>query len=197
MQRMLTAIIAPLVLAACSSGEGTSGSGGGVAGVNSGSTGLSIFATLAAESFSSDAWESDCDEDEEGIIEQRISSDLGSASITVRDTSLVTTNTNKGVLFNSYTVSYQGISGGAPALASRVQGESVPIFLGNADTASAEVSVVLVELDTTKAEFRRKNPTRNVYTYRVTTTFRGVRTDTNQAVTVSASTPIEFGDFCE
>ncbi|MCZ7600470.1 MAG: hypothetical protein M5U09_25845 [Gammaproteobacteria bacterium] len=158
MQRMLTAIITPLVLAACSSGEGTSGSGGGVAGVNAGATGLSIFATLAAESFSSDARESDCDEDEEGIIEQRISSDLGTASITVRDTSLVTTNANKGVLFNSYTVSYRGISGGAPALANRVQGESVPIFLGNADTASAEVPVVLVELDTTKAEFRLKNP---------------------------------------
>src|SRR5690606_96387 len=132
-------------------------------GVNSGSTGLSIFATLAAESFSSDAWDG-CPEDEEGVIEQRISSDHGTASITVRDTSLVTTNANKGVLFNSYTVSYQGISGGAPALANRVQGESVPIFLGNADTASAEVPVVLVELDTTKAEFRLKNPARNVYT---------------------------------
>src|SRR5690606_39320762 len=130
-------------------------------------------------------------------VEQFITTDAGTASITVRDSSLVGTNSNKGVLFNTYTVSYQPLTAGAPALSSRVHGQSVPIFLGTSDTASAEIPVLLVELDTTKVEFRNKNPLGTVYSYRVTTTFRGVRTDTNQAASVSASTTIEIGEFCE
>ncbi len=197
MRRLILALAAPLVLAACSSGGGTSDSGSGVAGFNTGTTGLFIVAVLTPENFSSDAFPSDCDEPPDDVIEQRISTDTGTITVTVRDTSIVTTTANKGIVFSSYTVSFSPVSAGAPALASRTHGQSIPVILGTSDEASAEAEVILVELDTTKAEFRAKNPTGVTYTYSVTVTLRGSRIDTGQSVSVSARAPIEIGDFCD
>ncbi len=196
MRRLFPALLASLVLAACSSGGGESDSGSGVAGFNAGTTGLVLIATVTPDTFSSDAFTSDCTEPPDDVFEQRINTDFGDANIIIRDTSLVSTNQNKGVVFNTYTVSFSPVSPGAPALTTRSHGQSIPIFLGTASEASADTQVVLVELDTTKAEFRAKNPSGAVFTYNIVVTFRGSRIDTGAAVSVTARTTMEIGEFC-
>ena len=197
MRRLLIALAVPLVLVGCSSGGGTSGSGSGIAGVSSGTTGLVIVGVLDAESFSSDTLASDCTVPPDGVIDQFVTTDLGTMTITVRDTSIVATSNNKGVNFQTYSVSFRPVSAGAPALATRSFSKSFSIILGGSDEASAQTSVVLVELDTTKPEFNAKNTTGGVFTYSVSVTYRGSRIDTGEAVSVTASTNIELGDFCD
>ena len=51
MGRIILALLAPLLLAACSSGGGTSNSSAGVSGFTAGTTGLLIVATLAVHSW--------------------------------------------------------------------------------------------------------------------------------------------------
>ncbi len=196
MRRLILALVAPLMLAACSSGGGTSDSGSGVAGFNSGSTGLFIVATLAADTFSSDTVPSDCDVPPDGVVEQRLTTDNGTISVTVRDTAIVSTSANKGIVFTSYTVAFTPVTPGAPALATRTHGQSIPVILGTAAEASAEAQVILVELDTTKPEFASKNTTGRTFTYNIAVTLRGSRIDTGEAVTVTARTSMELGNFC-
>lgn len=196
MRRMLLALTLSVLLAGCSSGGGTSG-GSGVAGFTSGTTGLIILATLEPATFSSDTVASDCDVPPDGVVDQFLTSDVGSMTITIRDNSLVSTGTEKGVLFTSYTVSFKPVTAGAPVLASRTQGQNLSVLLRGGDETSGTVSVVLVELDTTKPEFRAKNPQNRVFTYNISVTFRGSRVDTGEVVTVTATTPMELGDFCD
>ncbi|GJL80834.1 MAG: hypothetical protein DHS20C01_04680 [marine bacterium B5-7] len=197
MRRLILAMSAALWLAACSSGGSTSSTGGSITGATSGTTGLFMFVILTPPDFSSDTKSSDCTVPPDGVIDQFVTSDIGSVTITIRDNSLVATTSNKGVVFTSYTVSYTPITPGGPALASRRQSESIPVVLGDDDEASATAPVVLVELDTTKPEFNARNPAGKVYTYNITVTFRGSRIDTGAPVAVSGSTSMELGDFCE
>jgi hypothetical protein len=196
MRRMLLALALSVVLAGCSSGGGTSG-GGSTAGLTAGTTGLTIIATLTPDTFSSDTVASDCTVPPDGEIEQRLTSDNGSVTITIRDNSLVSTGTEKGVLFTSYTVNFNPVSAGAPALSSRTQGQNLAVLLGDGKEADGTVSVVLVELDTTKPEFRAKNTTGSVFTYSISVVFRGTRVDTGEIVSVTATAPMELGDFCD
>ncbi len=195
MRGLILALVSLIFLSACSSGGSNTTSGSGITNFTSGTTGLRLSATLATESFSSDTVASDCSGD--GTVDQMISSDLGTITITVNDTSTVTTSNDKGIDFTSYTVSYRPVTAGAPALSSRSHGQSLPVFLGTAKTATATASVILVELDTTKPEFAVKNTTGAIFTYNLTVTYSGRRTDTGEAVRVSATVPIELGNFCE
>lgn len=198
MRQFIMALAATALLAGCSSGGDTSSGGTGVAGITAGKTGLLIFAVLDAEEFSVDTVPDDCTEPPDGVLDQFVTSSLGTATITIRDNSLVATGNNKGAIFTSYTVSFKPVSAGAPALASRSHGTNLPIILSGAEEATGEAGVVLVELDTTIPEFNAKNATGAVFTYSVTVTFRGTRTDTGQTVTVSATTTMELGNFaCE
>ncbi len=197
MRGLILALVSLIFLSACSSGGSNTTSGSGITNFTSGTTGLRLSATLATESFSSDTVASDCSIPEDGTIDQRLSSDLGTITITVNDTSTVTTSNDKGIDFTSYTVSYRPVTAGAPALSSRSHGQSLPVFLGTAKTATASASVIVVELDTTKPEFAVKNTTGAIFTYNLTVTYSGRRTDTGEAVRVSATVPIELGDFCE
>ncbi len=199
MGRIILALLAPLLLAACSSGGGTSNSSAGVSGFTAGTTGLLIVGTLAVDNFSIDTRSSDCTIPPDGVVDNIVTSDLGTMSITIRDTSEVPIARGKGVIFTSYTVSYTPSTQGAPPLTQRSHSQSLPILIddeSSGDDVTEEASVIIAELDTTKPEFNARNTGNRIFTYTVTVTFRGRRTDTDQAVSVAASASIEMGDFC-
>ncbi|KAA3627492.1 MAG: hypothetical protein DWQ08_07690, partial [Proteobacteria bacterium] len=177
MRHFILALAASVLLAGCSSG-GDSSSGGGVVGVAAGTTGLLIFVVLEANDLSVDTVPDDCSNPLDGVLDQLVSTAVGTANVTVRDNSIIATGNNKGVIFTSYTISFKPVSGGAPALQSRAHGTNLPIILAGAEEATGDIGVVLIELDTTIPEFNAKNPAGNVYTYTVTITLRGSRTDT-------------------
>jgi len=207
MRGFFLALVTSVLLSACSSGGSTSTGGSQVGGNNAGSTGLIIYATLSMDSFSIDVSSVKCDyvydpdNPTEVEYESPITTDTGTMTITVEDTSVVSTSSNKAVHLTDYTVSFQRKSSGSPTLTARDYSNSATMFLGDGGNATLALDVIIADLAGTKAEFR--DQARDQYgfvygvdSYVVTVTYRGRRGDTGEAVSVSATAHIEFGNFC-
>ena len=172
-QRVFIALFPIILLSACSSGVTSSNAGG--SGTNSGNTGLLLFAILAPESGPYYAFH-DCTPsppDGDGIDDTVVKSNFGDITITVQDPSNIYFSQTQGVTFDSYTVSFQATSNGPP-LSSRNYTQTIVVALaGSADPVSSpDTKILLVDADTTKREYERKD-SGTTNTYNITVTYRG------------------------
>jgi len=200
MRGFFTTLALSLLLSACSPGSSTTSSGSaGVTGFTAGTTGLNLFAVLSSEEFSIDASGITCTIDprvDEITLDSFITTDTGTFAITITDTSLLPTNLDRGILFTSYTVAWKGISARAPALSSRTHSQTLSVNLAGGSSATGTAGIIVADLESTKAQFMSRNPTGTPFTYNLTVTYRGVRIDTGETVSVGATTTVEMGNFC-
>ena len=200
MRGIFTTLALSLLLSACSPGSSTTSSGSaGVTGFTAGTTGLSLFAVLTSEEFSIDASGITCTIDprvDEITFDSFISTDTGTFDVTITDTSLLPTNSDRGILFTSYIVSWSGVSAGAPALSPRTHSQTLSVNLAGGSSATGSVEIIVADIEATKPQFIARNPTGVPFTYNLTVTYRGVRIDTGEAVSVGATTTVEMANFC-
>ena len=190
-------ILLLFALAGCSSGSSTSGGGSNPV-TDTGNTGLSVSAYLTVDSISADCWSNDCNNDGNITGTELIGTDQGTVNVTVTDLYNQYAKENQGVTFTSYTITYSGVSPSAPALPSRTLGTTFQIPLDGSSSATATTTVILVELDTTKATFATLNPGPNMttYSYKITLTFFGKDWVNNENIKMVVTTTMELGNFC-
>lgn len=190
MARLFGLLVTIFSLAACSSG--VSNSGGGGAGTDTGSTDLIAIMSVAPESFSSDAFASDTDDD--GEIDQLVSADFAEVEITVTDPLGKFSNVFQGVTFTSFEVRYIRGSGGAPKLGPRKVAGSLNLTLSNG-TDTQSLSIPIVD-NVTKKQFREQSSgTPMNYIVEVRAVGRDIATNTR--IVVTGSVTIEIGEFVE
>ncbi len=96
---------------------------------------------------------------------------------------------------DSYRLVYNPINQGIPIpLTPKTRALTTPVALGNAQTVTQGVAIVLVDLET-KAEYISRD-SGSINTYNVNITYRGRDFITNQPVTLVVDTQMEMGAFC-
>ena len=200
MRAIILSLVTALLISACSPGGSTTSTGAtGITGFTSGTTGLTLFATVTSTDFSIDTSGITCTIDplvDPITFDQFVTTSSGTFSVTINDTSAIPTNSDRGVLFTDYTVSWAGISPGAPFLSSRTFSTTFSVLLNGTSNATGSAAIIIADIDSTKPEFTSLNPAGFAFTYSVVVTYRGSRIDTGEAVSVSASTTVELANFC-
>lgn len=197
-RRICIALSPLLLLSACSSGVTTSNAGG--AGTNSGNTGLLMFAVLEPDPGPYYAFH-DCSpagnpntgtDIGDGIDDTVVESDFGDITITVQDPSGIYFSQSQGITFDSYTVSFQPTSNGPP-LSSRTYTQTIVVVLAgsNSPVSSPATQILLVDADTTKREYERKD-SGSTNTYNITVTYRGRDFISGQPVSVTVNANVEL-----
>jgi len=201
-QRVFIALFPMILLSACSSGVTSSNAGG--AGTNTGNTGLLMFAVLVPDAGPYYAFH-DCSPSGipsqgisvgDGIDDTVVKSNFGTITITVQDPSNIYFSQSQGVTFDSYTVSFQPTSNGPP-LSSRTYTQTIVVVLARdaAPVASPATGILLVDADTTKREYERKD-SGTTNTYNITVTYRGRDFISGEPVSVTVNANIEIAG-CE
>jgi len=195
MTRLLAALFAAASLAtlgACSSG--VSDSAGGGAGTTTGGTDLIANATLAPDSFSSDAFATDADGDPATTNDiQTISTDFATLTINVTDPLGRFSRIFQQVNFNSFEIRYIEGNGGAPNLGLRKVSDSLSITLSDGQ-GSGSVSIPLVD-NVTKRQFRDQASGSTIFNYTVEVRAIGSDIVTSSQIIVVARVTIEIGEF--
>jgi hypothetical protein len=185
--RTLFFLLFPVIfMSACGSGASSSNAGG--AGTNTGTTNLILFGSVTPTFTSSDTGA--CP------IPKTVTTDSVTLNITLQDQSVgLTALPNQGVTFDSYRLVYNPINQGIPIpLTPKTRALTTPVSLGNAQTVTQGVAIVLVDLET-KAEYISRD-SGSINTYNVNITYRGRDFITNQPVTLVVDTQMEMGAFC-
>lgn len=188
---ILFAIASLFTLAACSSG--VSESAGGGAGTTTGGTDLIANASLNPETFSSDAFATDTDDD--GEADQLVSVDNADLSITITDPIGRFSRVFQQVNFNTFEVRFIKGNGAAPTLGVRKVGGSMSITL-DGGTGSETITIPLVD-NVTKKEFRDQSSGSSVFNYTVEVRAIGSDIVTSSRFVVTARSTIEIGEFVE
>ena len=225
MRGLFSALCAAFLVAGCSSNGGGTSNGTGSIGVNAGATGITITARLSTESFNHDTHLSICsvsvgegltfvEFDSDGNVlasndstgdvaiatgaqvefETGLTTATGELTISLTDTGPVT-SPNKVFNFTRYTVSYTAGTAGAPALPSRTYAISIPVTLIGAAESTFTTTVLLVDLDSTRAAFEAANPSGTIFTYSIRVNITGTRIDTGEVVNISAIVNLAMGNF--
>lgn len=188
---ILFAIASLFTLAACSSG--VSESAGGGAGTTTGGTDLVANATLDPETFSSDAFATDTDDD--GEADQLVSVDNATLTITISDPLGKFSRVFQQITFNTFEVRFIKGNGAAPTLGPRSVGGSLTITLDEG-TGDGQITIPLVD-NVTKREFRDQASGSTIFNYTAQVRAIGSDTATGSRIVVTARTTIEIGEFVE
>lgn len=200
-------LLPTLLVSACSSGVTQSKAGG--AGSNTGSTGLLAFGTVEPNPTISNAV-ADCTPVPtagaggatatgrgDGINDTARQPVVGTLTATVQDPRGIYAFPfqPQGVTYDSYTITYTGVTTGAPSLTPKNFRVTINISLGGVATpVTVTDSIILMDLQTLAEYASKDSGSPNTYTLRIT--YRGRDFINGEPITMVINHQVQVGGFC-